>query len=83
MASHRSSIPVYVGRMRDADLRDEVERWLRAQLPAAWVARLGEPGQARVANEELNRYRVPRSFNLIGIGMGGPTCGALSLSAAC
>ncbi|MHB1444441.1 MAG: acyl-CoA dehydrogenase family protein [Acidimicrobiales bacterium] len=32
-----------------------------------------EPGQARVVNEELARYKVPRSFNVIGIGMGGPT----------
>ena len=32
-----------------------------------------EPGQAKVVNEVLNRYRVPRPFNIIGIGMGGPT----------
>src|SRR5256886_4819206 len=31
------------------------------------------PGQAKVVNEVLNRYRVPRPFNIIGIGMGGPT----------
>ena len=30
-------------------------------------------GQARIVNEELNRYRAHRSFNIIGIGMGGPT----------
>jgi alkylation response protein AidB-like acyl-CoA dehydrogenase len=29
--------------------------------------------QAKVVNEELNRWKVPRSFNIIGIGMGGPT----------
>ena len=29
--------------------------------------------QARVVNEELNRYRAHRSFNIIGIGMAGPT----------
>src|SRR5207253_600749 len=28
---------------------------------------------ARVVNEELSRWQVPRSFNIIGIGMGGPT----------
>jgi len=31
------------------------------------------PGQAKHVNEVLNQYRVPRPFNLIGIGMGGPT----------
>jgi alkylation response protein AidB-like acyl-CoA dehydrogenase len=29
--------------------------------------------QAKVVNDELARFRVPRSFNIIGIGMGGPT----------
>jgi len=42
-----------------------------------WPAEFGFPGlsaeQARVVNEELGRYRVHRSFNIIGIGMGGPT----------
>lgn len=31
------------------------------------------PGQAKHVNDVLNRYRVPRPFNIIGIGMGGPT----------
>jgi alkylation response protein AidB-like acyl-CoA dehydrogenase len=31
------------------------------------------PGQAKVVNEILSHYRVPRPFNIIGIGMGGPT----------
>jgi alkylation response protein AidB-like acyl-CoA dehydrogenase len=31
------------------------------------------PGQAKHVNDVLNHYKVPRSFNLIGIGMGGPT----------
>ena len=31
------------------------------------------PGQAKVVNEVLGHYRVPRPFNIIGIGMGGPT----------
>ena len=37
------------------------------------------PGQAKVVNEVLGHYRVPRPFNIIGIGMGGPTiiaCGS-------
>ena len=42
-----------------------------------WPAEYGFPGlsgsQARIVSEELNRYKVPRSFNIIGIGMGGPT----------
>ena len=32
-----------------------------------------DPEGARVVMEELSRYKVPRSFNVIGIGMGGPT----------
>src|SRR5215212_3337133 len=32
-----------------------------------------EPSQARIVNDELARWQVPRSFNIIGIGMGGPT----------
>ncbi|HVV38592.1 MAG TPA: acyl-CoA dehydrogenase family protein [Acidimicrobiales bacterium] len=32
-----------------------------------------DPEGARVVMEELARYKVPRSFNVIGIGMGGPT----------
>ena len=31
------------------------------------------PGDARFVNEVLNHYKVPRPFNIIGIGMGGPT----------
>ncbi|HEX7522406.1 MAG TPA: acyl-CoA dehydrogenase family protein [Acidimicrobiia bacterium] len=31
------------------------------------------PVQAKAVNEVLNHYRVPRPFNIIGIGMGGPT----------
>src|SRR5438270_2387145 len=42
-----------------------------------WPAECGFLGlsgsQAKVVNEELGRFRVPRSFNIIGIGMGGPT----------
>jgi alkylation response protein AidB-like acyl-CoA dehydrogenase len=31
------------------------------------------PGQAKVVNEIVGHYRAPRPFNIIGIGMGGPT----------
>ena len=31
------------------------------------------PAEARVVNDELARWQVSRSFNIIGIGMGGPT----------
>jgi alkylation response protein AidB-like acyl-CoA dehydrogenase len=42
--------------------------------PAEYGAGLSlAPGQARVVNEVLNHYRVPRPGNIIGIGMGGPT----------
>jgi alkylation response protein AidB-like acyl-CoA dehydrogenase len=42
--------------------------------PAEYGAGLSlTPTQARVVNEVLNAYRVPRPSNIIGIGMGGPT----------
>jgi alkylation response protein AidB-like acyl-CoA dehydrogenase len=42
--------------------------------PAAYGAGLSlSPSQARIVNDTLNRYKVPRPFNIIGIGMGGPT----------
>ena len=42
--------------------------------PAEYGAGLSlSPGQAKHVNEVLTRYRVPRPFNIIGIGMGGPT----------
>ena len=31
------------------------------------------PGQAQHVNDVLNHYKVPRPYNIIGIGMGGPT----------
>jgi alkylation response protein AidB-like acyl-CoA dehydrogenase len=31
------------------------------------------PAQAKHVNDVLNHYKVPRPFNIIGIGMGGPT----------
>lgn len=42
--------------------------------PAEYGAGLGlTPGQARVVNDVLNHYRVSRPYNIIGLGMGGPT----------
>jgi alkylation response protein AidB-like acyl-CoA dehydrogenase len=42
--------------------------------PAEYGAGLSlTPGQAKAVNDVLNHYRVPRPFNIIGIGMGGPT----------
>lgn len=42
--------------------------------PAEYGAGLSlSPPDARAVNDVLNHYRVPRSFNVIGIGMGGPT----------
>jgi alkylation response protein AidB-like acyl-CoA dehydrogenase len=42
--------------------------------PAEYGAGLSlSPGQAKHVNGVLTRYKVPRSFNIIGIGMGGPT----------
>ena len=42
--------------------------------PAEYGAGLSlAPGQAKPVNDVLNRYKVPRPYNIIGIGMGGPT----------
>jgi alkylation response protein AidB-like acyl-CoA dehydrogenase len=42
--------------------------------PAEYGAGLSlTPGEARFVNEVLNQYKVPRPYNIIGIGMGGPT----------
>jgi alkylation response protein AidB-like acyl-CoA dehydrogenase len=42
--------------------------------PAEYGAGLSlTPGQAKAVNDVLNHYRVPRPFNIIGLGMGGPT----------
>jgi alkylation response protein AidB-like acyl-CoA dehydrogenase len=41
--------------------------------PAEYGAGLSlEPRQAKHVDVVLNRYRVPRPFNILGIGMGGP-----------
>jgi len=31
------------------------------------------PGEAKHVNDVLGQYRIPRPYNIIGIGMGGPT----------
>src|SRR6266508_854874 len=42
--------------------------------PAEYGAGLSlSPAQAKAVNDVLNHYRVPRPFNIIGLGMGGPT----------
>jgi alkylation response protein AidB-like acyl-CoA dehydrogenase len=42
--------------------------------PAEYGAGLSlAPGQARAVNDVLTQYEVPRPFNILGIGMGGPT----------
>src|SRR5438477_1493421 len=69
-------------KLRQARELVDYDDW-RARLGGAgwatptWPAEYGFLGlsgsQAKVVNEELARWRVPRSFNIIGIGMGGPT----------
>ncbi|MBK5289843.1 MAG: acyl-CoA dehydrogenase family protein, partial [Acidimicrobiia bacterium] len=42
--------------------------------PAEYGAGLSlNPGEAKHVNDVLARYKVPRPYNIIGIGMGGPT----------
>ncbi len=42
--------------------------------PAEYGAGLSlAPGEAKHVNDVLGRYKVPRPYNIIGIGMGGPT----------
>jgi alkylation response protein AidB-like acyl-CoA dehydrogenase len=47
--------------------------WATPTWPKEYGGAGLDPSQARVVNDALARYRVPRSFNIIGIGMGGPT----------
>ncbi len=56
-------------------LRDLAEAGLATPTwPAAYGVGLGvSPRQARAINEVLERYQSPRPFNILGIGMGGPT----------
>ena len=47
--------------------------WAAPTWPGEYAGAGLAPSQARIVNEELNRFQVPRSWNIIGIGMGGPT----------
>jgi alkylation response protein AidB-like acyl-CoA dehydrogenase len=47
--------------------------WTTPTWPREYSGAGLEPRQARIVNEELTHYKVHRSFNIIGIGMGGPT----------
>jgi alkylation response protein AidB-like acyl-CoA dehydrogenase len=47
--------------------------WATPTWPREYGGAGLDPSQARIVNDELSRYQVPRSFNIIGIGMGGPT----------
>jgi alkylation response protein AidB-like acyl-CoA dehydrogenase len=47
--------------------------WATPTWPKEYGGGGVDPSQAKVVNEELARFKVPRSFNVIGIGMGGPT----------
>ena len=64
---------------RDLNYRDWCRRLGEAGYATpTWPVEYGAglsltPGQAKHVNEVLTHYRVPRPFNIIGIGMGGPT----------
>jgi alkylation response protein AidB-like acyl-CoA dehydrogenase len=47
--------------------------WATPTWPKEYGGGGVDPSQAKVVNEELSHYKVHRSFNVIGIGMGGPT----------
>jgi alkylation response protein AidB-like acyl-CoA dehydrogenase len=70
------------GKLRQARELVDYDDWCARLGEAGWAtptwpAEYGflglSGGQAKVVNEELARWKVPRSFNIIGIGMGGPT----------
>src|SRR2546425_1053473 len=65
-------------------LRDTLKyaEWCKTLAYAGWATPTYPPEYngkgygmklARVVNEELSRAGVPRSYNVIGIGMGAPT----------
>ncbi len=64
---------------KDLDYADWCIRFGEAGYATpTWPAEYGAglsltPGEAKAVNDVLNHYRVPRPFNIIGIGMGGPT----------
>ncbi|HEX7166664.1 MAG TPA: acyl-CoA dehydrogenase family protein [Acidimicrobiales bacterium] len=47
--------------------------WAQPTWPVEYGGKGLEPAQARLVEEVKTRYRVPRSFNVIGLGMGAPT----------
>jgi alkylation response protein AidB-like acyl-CoA dehydrogenase len=47
--------------------------WAMPTWPAEYGGAGLDPARARVVNDVLTAYRVPRSFNVIGLGMAGPT----------
>ena len=47
--------------------------WTTPTWPKEYSGAGIEPAQARLVNDVLSKYKVPRSFNIIGLGMGGPT----------
>ncbi|HEV2993865.1 MAG TPA: acyl-CoA dehydrogenase family protein [Acidimicrobiia bacterium] len=69
----------YAALRRSLDYRDWCRRLGEAGYATpTWPAEYGAglsltPMQAKHVNEVLSTYRVPRPFNIIGIGMGGPT----------
>jgi alkylation response protein AidB-like acyl-CoA dehydrogenase len=69
----------YAELRRGLDYRDWCRRFGESGYATpTWPAQYGaglslSPLQAKQVNEVLSHYRVPRPFNIIGIGMGGPT----------
>ena len=61
------------------DYDDWCSRFGRAGFATpTWPAEYGAglsltPGEAKHVNDVLGHYKVPRPYNIIGIGMGGPT----------
>src|SRR4051794_15335594 len=47
--------------------------WAQPTWPKAYGGAGLETAQARIVQEITSQYQVPRSFNIIGLGMGAPT----------
>jgi alkylation response protein AidB-like acyl-CoA dehydrogenase len=47
--------------------------WAQPMWPVEYSGKGLEPAQARIIEELKGQYQVPRSFNVIGLGMGAPT----------
>jgi alkylation response protein AidB-like acyl-CoA dehydrogenase len=47
--------------------------WATPTWPREYGGAGLDANQARIVNDELNRYKVPRTFNVIGLGMAAPT----------